>query len=74
MDDRSCRSQEVHSDDSPEFEAIVHLADLDLESVQTVIADREPIDLPQEDVLVTSDASEPAKPVVRREIDPCIGS
>ena len=45
VDDRTCSTQEIHAEDPSDLESIVHLADLDIEVVEAMIADREPIDL-----------------------------
>ena len=45
IDDRTRGSQEVHSEDAADLEAVVHLADLRLEIIHAAISDREPIDM-----------------------------
>ena len=50
-------TKEVHADDSAELEAAIHLADLELESIEAMTTDCEPIDLPHKDVLVASDTT-----------------
>jgi hypothetical protein len=45
------------------LESVVHLADLELEVVETMIADRETIDASSEHVLVAADAAQAPKRV-----------
>ena len=40
VDDRTCRTQEVHAKNPANLEAIVHLTDLDIEVVKAVITNR----------------------------------
>lgn len=62
--DHSARCpEEVHSENAADLEAIVHLANLDIEAVQTSRADGETLDPTDKDVLVTADAAQPAKPI-----------
>jgi hypothetical protein len=44
VDDRAGGSQEVHAEDAPEVEAVVHLADLQLEVVEPMAAKRKAVD------------------------------
>ena len=44
-------AEEVHAEDTADLESVVQFADLDLEAVKTVLADRESIDVTHEHVL-----------------------
>ncbi|HEX2689847.1 MAG TPA: hypothetical protein VHN14_24680, partial [Kofleriaceae bacterium] len=45
IDDRAGGSQKVHAEDATESEAVVHLADLQLEVIEAMAANRKPVDL-----------------------------
>ena len=69
----SGRTQEVHAEDPAELEPVVHLANLELEVVETVIPDRETTDASREHVFVPADATEAPKRVRRTDVDAGIG-
>lgn len=57
VDDGSGRAQKVHADDCPDVEAVVHVADLDVEGIDSVFRKRNAVHLPNEDILAATDAA-----------------
>jgi hypothetical protein len=66
------RWQEIHADNAADLKAVIHLSNLELETVDTVVTHSEAVDVSCEHVLVPTHAAQSAKRICRTDVNACV--